>query len=46
MSNDHQNFILAAPGNENGQVLLVYFNKLTERRIKAHQTGKHALMKL
>lgn len=39
MSNDPQNLILAAPGNENGQVLLVYINKLTERRIKAHQSS-------
>lgn len=29
LSNDPKNFILAAPGTENGQVLLVYFNKLT-----------------
>lgn len=39
MSNDPKNLILAAPGTENGQVLLVYFNKLTERRIKAHQSS-------
>lgn len=29
MSNDPKNLILAAPDTENGQVLLVYFNKLT-----------------
>ena len=29
LSNDPENTILAAPGPENGHVLLVYFNKLT-----------------
>jgi hypothetical protein len=29
---------LAAPGKDNGNVLLVYFNKLTERMIKAHKS--------
>lgn len=38
MSNNPENFILACPGIENGNVLLVYFNRLTERIIKAHQS--------
>lgn len=29
MSNNPDNLILAAPGMENGHLLLVYFNKLT-----------------
>ena len=39
LSNDPKNLILAAPGLENGEVLLVYFNRLTERRVKAHQSS-------
>ena len=38
LSNDPNNLILAAPGVDNGHVLLVYFNRLTERIIKAHQS--------
>lgn len=31
---------MAAPAVENGIVLLVYLNKMTERKIKAHQSSK------
>lgn len=32
---------MAAPGVDNGHVLLVYLGRLTERKIKAHQSSKH-----
>jgi hypothetical protein len=38
LSNDAENLVLAAPGIENGHLLLVYFNRLTERIVKAHQS--------
>lgn len=31
---------MAAPAVDNGLVLLVYLNKMTERKIKAHQSSK------
>ena len=39
LSNEKSNLILAAPSQQNGEVLLVYFNRSTERKIKAHQSS-------
>ena len=38
LSNDPQNLILAVPGAEVGQILLVYLNTRTERIVKAHNS--------
>lgn len=35
---------MAAPAVDNGIVLLVYLNKMTERKIKAHQSILSALL--
>lgn len=43
LSNDFNNFIMAAPGVDNGHVLLVYLGRLTERKIKAHQSSKQII---
>lgn len=40
LSNDFNNLILAVPHVDNGHVLLVYLARLTERKIKAHQSSK------
>jgi hypothetical protein len=44
LSNDFTNLILAAPGTDNGHVIMVYLGKLTERKIKAHQSSKNKLI--
>jgi hypothetical protein len=35
---------MAAPAVDNGIVLLVYLNKMTERKIKAHQSSTNTII--